>query len=141
MDSGLGIVQAAFTVAGFAGTLVLLGPWMAVTVLLAAVPALLAELAFSRRRAEMVTRTGQATRWEVFYSDLLTNGQVVKELRLYGAGPYLWRWMAGEIRTIQTASRRINRREGPSRAGSRSSAPSWPAACFCGRRALPRRAC
>lgn len=111
VDGGLGIVQALLTVTGFASVLLLLGPWIALAVLLAAVPALLAELALSRRRAAMVAEIGQAERREMFYSALLTNPQAAKELRLFGAGPYLWRRMAAEIRTINRAHRRIDRRE------------------------------
>ncbi|WP_169729397.1 ABC transporter ATP-binding protein [Thermoactinospora rubra] len=111
VDGGLGVIQAGLTVTAFAGTLFLLGPWVAGAVLLAAVPALLAELALSRRRAAMVARTGQAERREMFYSGLLTSAQAAKELRLFGAGPYLWRRMAAEIRTINDAHRRIDRRQ------------------------------
>ncbi|MBF9133217.1 ABC transporter ATP-binding protein [Plantactinospora sp. S1510] len=111
VDGGLGATQAFLTVIGFAGTLLLLGPWIAVTVLLAAGPALAAEIALSRRRAAMVAAIGQAERREMFYSALLTDPQAAKELRLFGAGPYLWRRMVGEIRTINRAHRRIDRRE------------------------------
>ncbi|MEU8247385.1 ABC transporter ATP-binding protein [Nonomuraea sp. NPDC048916] len=111
VDGGLGAAQALLTVIGFAGALFLLGPWVAVTVLLAAVPALLAELALSRRRAAMVARIGQAERREMFYSGLLIDPQAAKELRLFGAGPYLWRRMAREMGTINDAHRRIDRRE------------------------------
>ncbi|MFC4531424.1 ABC transporter ATP-binding protein [Sphaerisporangium dianthi] len=111
LDGGLGAVQALITVLGFAGTLLMLDPWVAVAVVFAAVPALLAELALSRRRVAMVTEIGQAERRELFYSSLLTNPQTAKELRLFGAGPYLWRRMAAEIRTINDAHRRIDRRQ------------------------------
>ncbi|WP_308164345.1 ABC transporter ATP-binding protein [Nonomuraea sediminis] len=111
VDGGLGIVKGLITVIGFAGTILLLGPWVAVTVLLAAVRALLAELALSRRRARMVAETGEAGRREMFYSGLLTNAQAAKELRLFGAGPYLWRRMAAETRTIHDAHRRMDRRQ------------------------------
>ncbi|MFI6600569.1 ABC transporter ATP-binding protein [Nonomuraea sp. NPDC050536] len=111
VDGGLGMVKALLTVIGFAGTILLLGPWVAVAVLLAAVPALLAELALSRRRARMVAETGRAGRREMFYSGLLTNPQAAKELRLFGAGPYVWRRMAAETRTIHDAHRRMDRRQ------------------------------
>ncbi|WP_245775145.1 ABC transporter ATP-binding protein [Nonomuraea wenchangensis] len=110
LDGSLGAVQAVVTVSGFAGTLLVLDPWIAVAVVLAAVPALLAEIALSRRRVAMVTEIGQAERRELFYSGLLTDPRTAKELRLFGAGPYLWRRMAAEIRTINDAHRRIDRR-------------------------------
>ena len=111
VDGGLGGVRALLTIVGFASALILLGPWIAVAVLLSAVPALLAELAMSRRRAALVAEIVQAERREIFYSGLLTDAQAAKELRLFGAGPYLWRRMAIEIRAINTAHRRIDRRE------------------------------
>jgi ATP-binding cassette subfamily B protein len=79
--------------------------------MLTAVPAVLAELSLSRRRAAMVAETGHAMRREMFYSSLLTSPPAAKELRLFGAGPFLWRRMAAEIRTINAAHRRIDRRD------------------------------
>lgn len=111
VEGGLGMVQATLTLVGFAGTLFLLGPWVAVVVVLSAVPALLAELSLSRRRARMTVEVGEAERREVFYSSLLTDPAAAKEIRLFGAGPYLWRRMAAEIRTIDHANRRVDRRE------------------------------
>ncbi|SDJ00174.1 ABC transporter ATP-binding protein [Nonomuraea jiangxiensis] len=111
VDAGIGVVRALLLVSGFAGTLLLLGPWIAVAVLLSAVPAVLAELALSRRRAEMVARVGQAERRGLFYAGLLTDPDAAKEVRLFGVGPYLWRRMAEEISTINRAHRRIDRRE------------------------------
>jgi ATP-binding cassette subfamily B protein len=117
VDSGLGVTSAAITVVGFGGTLFLLGPWVALTVLVAAVPALLAELALSRRRAALVAEVGQAERREVFYAGLLTNGQAAKEIRLFGSGPYLWGKMAAELRAINEGHRRLDRRELATQAG------------------------
>jgi ATP-binding cassette subfamily B protein len=111
VEGGLGMVQAVVTLAGFAGTLFLLGPWVAVVVVLAAVPALLAELSLSRRRARMMTEVGHAERRELFYAGLLTDTAAAKEVRLFGAGPYLWRRMAEEIRMINLAHRQVDRRE------------------------------
>lgn len=111
LDSGLGAAQAGITLAGFAGSLLLLGPWMAVVVLAAAVPALLAELALSRLRAGVVTRTGHAERREMFYSGLLADPPAAKEVRLFGAGRYLWRRMAAEMRTVNRERRRVGRQE------------------------------
>ncbi len=111
VDGALGTLQALLTVGGFAGVLLLLGPGVTVAVLLAAVPALLAELALSRRRAAMIAETGHAERRQIFYSMLLTDPQVAKELRLFGAGPYLWRRMDTELRGIHGAYRRLERRQ------------------------------
>ncbi|GIE47309.1 multidrug ABC transporter permease [Amorphoplanes nipponensis] len=111
VEGGLGMVQAVVTLVGFAGTLFLLGPWVAVVVVVAAVPALLAELSLSRRRARMTVEVGHAERRELFYAGLLTDTAAAKEVRLFGTGPYLWRRMAAEIRTVNLAHRRVDRRE------------------------------
>jgi ATP-binding cassette, subfamily B, bacterial len=111
IDSGLGAVRAVVTLAGFAGALFLTGPWVAAAVLAAAVPALFAELGLSRRRATALTSTGHAERREMFYSGLLLDAPAAKEVRLFGSGPYLWRRMAAEMRSIDRAHRRVDRRE------------------------------
>ncbi|MCP3784062.1 ABC transporter ATP-binding protein/permease [Micromonospora sp. A3M-1-15] len=111
VDSGFGMLRSLITVLGFAGTLLLLGPWMAVVVLASAVPAMVAEIAVSRRRAAMVARIGPAQRRELFFSSLLTNPDAAKEVRLFGVGRYLWRRMTTEIDTINREHRRIDRRE------------------------------
>lgn len=111
VDSGLGILRSLITVLGFAGTLLLLGPWVAVVVLSSAVPAMMAEVAVSRRRAAMVGRIGPAQRRELFFSSLLTNPDAAKEVRLFGVGRYLWRRMTTEIETINREHRRVDRRE------------------------------
>lgn len=109
VDGLLGAGRSALTIVGFAGAIFLLGPWIGVVVLLAAVPALLAELSLSRQRARMIAQTGQAERREIFYAGLLTDPQVAQELRLFGAGSFLRRRMETEIRLIQAAHRRVDR--------------------------------
>ncbi|GIJ57177.1 ABC transporter ATP-binding protein [Virgisporangium aurantiacum] len=111
VDSGLGVVRGALMIAGFAGTLLLLGPWIAVAVLLSAVPSVHAELALSRRRAAMVARVGRAQRREMFYSNLLVDVDTAKEVRLFGAGGFLFGRMLAELRAIDTENRRVDRRE------------------------------
>ncbi|MFC7549035.1 ABC transporter ATP-binding protein [Plantactinospora sp. GCM10030261] len=111
VESGLGMVRGALTIAGFAATLLLLGPWIAVAVLLSAVPSVYAELALSRRRAAMVARVGRAQRREMFYSNLLVDVDTAKEVRLFGAGWFLFGRMLTELRSINTAHRRVDRRE------------------------------
>lgn len=111
VDGTLGCGRALIVVGGFAGTLLSLGPWIAFAVLLSAVPAFFAELALSRRRVAMVAAIGQSERKEMFYAGLLTDPQAAKELRLFGAGPFLWSRMAVELRAINRGHRDIDRRE------------------------------
>lgn len=110
--SGLfGTLQAMLTIGSFAGALLVLGPWFAVIVLLTSgLPALFAELGLSRRRATTIALTSRAERRELFYAGLLSDPQAAKEIRLFGAGSFLWGRMAAEIRTINRAYQRIDLR-------------------------------
>ncbi|TDD03353.1 ABC transporter ATP-binding protein [Nonomuraea diastatica] len=111
LGTGLGIGQGVITMSGFVGTLLATGPWMAVAVAVAAVPTVRAELAISRRRAQMMWDTSQTMRRELFYSQLLTDAQAAKEIRLFGLGGFFRRRMLKELSTTQEASRRVDRRE------------------------------
>ncbi|QLQ40196.2 ABC transporter ATP-binding protein [Micromonospora robiginosa] len=111
VDSGLGMLRSLITVLGFAGTLLLLGPWVATVVLVSAIPAMVAEIAVSRRRAAMVARMGPRQRRELFFSSLLIDPDAAKEIRLFGVGRYLWQRMTAEINVINREHRRIDRRE------------------------------
>lgn len=111
VDNALSVTQALITVGGFAAALAVLEPWAAVSVVATAtVPALLAEASLSRRRAEAVTATSQAERRELFYANLLAEAQAAKEIRLFAIGPFLWQRMALEIKAVNHAHRRVDRR-------------------------------
>lgn len=97
VDDGLGAVQAAVTTGGFLGTLLVLDVGMAVIVLLAAVPALIAHLRLSRARAEVLWSITPAERREVFYAELLSSLDAAKELRLLGLGDLFRRRMLVEL--------------------------------------------
>lgn len=92
-------------------TLFVLSPVMAVVVLLAAVPVLIGRLALSRRRVGMLRATSTAMRKELFYSSLLTEEQAAKEVRLFGLGGFLKDRMLGELSSIQSAERRLDRKD------------------------------
>ncbi|MEU0878750.1 ABC transporter ATP-binding protein [Lentzea sp. NPDC005914] len=97
VDDGLGAVQAAVTTAGFLGTLLVLNAGMAVIVLVAAVPALVAHMRLSRARAEVMWSITPAERREVFYAELLSSLDAAKELRLLGLGDLFRRRMLVEL--------------------------------------------
>jgi len=111
VGSAVGVLQAGVTVAGFLASLAVISPLLTALVLMAGVPALLAELALSRRRAAMLLGLGHAERREFFYSDLLTNLEAAKEIRLLRLGAFLRGRMLGELRHIHRAHRRLDRRE------------------------------
>ncbi|MDG6106784.1 ABC transporter ATP-binding protein [Dactylosporangium aurantiacum] len=111
VDSVLGVAQAAVTLAGLAGALVAVSPWLAGGLVAAAVPALVAELRLSRRRAALTYTLSPAERRELFYSDLLTDLSAAKEIRLFGAGALLRHRMLAELRTVNAGHRRLDRAE------------------------------
>ncbi|MEV0135810.1 ABC transporter ATP-binding protein [Dactylosporangium sp. NPDC050688] len=117
VDSVLGVAQSVVTLAGMAGALVVVSPWLAAGLVAAAVPALVAELRLSRRRAALTYTLSPAERRELFYSDLLTDLSAAKEIRLFGAGPLLRHRMLAELRTVNAGHRRLDRTELGSQVG------------------------
>jgi len=111
LRSGLGLAQAAVTASGFVVTLLVLNPVMALLVGAAAVPALLAELALSRRRAELMAVTTPVLRRQIFFAGLLTRLEAVKETRLFGAGGYLRERMLTEQRRTNREQARVERHD------------------------------
>ncbi|MDX8031927.1 ABC transporter ATP-binding protein [Lentzea sp. BCCO 10_0856] len=111
VDDGLGAVQAAVTTGGFLATLLLLDVGMAVVVLLAAVPALIAHLRLSRARAEVLWSITPAERREVFYAELLSSLDAAKELRLLGLGDLFRRRMLVELTAAHAVVEGQDRRD------------------------------
>ncbi|SMC74939.1 ABC transporter ATP-binding protein [Kibdelosporangium aridum] len=111
VDDGLGTVQAAVTVGGFLGTVLVINASMALIVLVAAVPALIAHLRLSRARAQMLWSIAPAERREVFYADLLASLDAAKELRLLGLGGLFRRRMLVELTAAHTAMEGQDRRD------------------------------
>ncbi|NUR28022.1 MAG: ABC transporter ATP-binding protein [Catenulispora sp.] len=110
LDAALGGVRAAVTVTGFAGTLLAVHPAMAGLVLASAVPAVVAELALSRRRGEMLWRVSPNMRRELFYTQLMTDRTAAKEIRLFGLGTFMRSRMLAELRAVHAAERGLDRR-------------------------------
>ncbi|WP_405703412.1 ABC transporter ATP-binding protein [Streptomyces sp. NBC_01383] len=117
VEGVLGIVRAGVTVVGFLGSLMVISPLMALLVVAAGLPGLLAELAMSRRRARMFWNLGPVERRELFYSELLSNVDAAKEVRLFGIGAFLRQRMLGERRAANSAKRATDRREARLQAG------------------------
>ncbi|WP_433219904.1 ABC transporter ATP-binding protein [Dactylosporangium sp. CS-047395] len=109
VDGTLGVLRSAITVAGFAVSLALLGPWVTAFMLAGGVPTVLAELGLARQRARMYWRIGPVQRREMFYTHLLTTIGVAKELRLFAATPFLHARILTDRATADTARRRVDR--------------------------------
>lgn len=108
---GLGLLRGAVTIVGFAATLALLNPWMVGVLALAALPTARAELRLSRRRATMMWQLSPVERRQFFYAELLVGLAAAKEIRLYNLGDLFGLRMLRELRAINAANRRMDRRE------------------------------
>ncbi|MEU6747487.1 ABC transporter ATP-binding protein [Spirillospora sp. NPDC046719] len=117
VGSALTAVSGTITLAGFLGSLLSVGPWLALAVVLATVPALAAEFRLSRRWAAMMLAIGPAERREFFYRELLTTVKAAKELRLFGVGGHFRTLMNTERRAADAERRRVDRRELATQAG------------------------
>jgi ATP-binding cassette subfamily B protein len=106
-----GAVQSALTVAGFLAALLVLNPVMAAVVLAATVPGLAAEAGVARRQAAMLEGISHAERRQYFYANLLSSLAAAKEIRLFGLGLFFHRRMLDELRVIQQAGQRVDRRQ------------------------------
>ncbi|GAA0320757.1 ABC transporter ATP-binding protein/permease [Actinoallomurus spadix] len=106
-----GAIGGMLSLSGFIGSLLILSPAMTVLVLLAALPALVAELILSRRRSAMEWAVEQYYRREYFYGQLLTGVAAATEIRLFGIGAFLRARMIDERRRADAAHERMDRRE------------------------------
>jgi ATP-binding cassette, subfamily B, bacterial len=111
VDHGIALVGGVVTAVGFLGSLIFISPVMALVVLVAAVPALVAQLRLSRRRAGMTWSLGPVERREFFFGSLLTNVQAAKEIRLFGSGGFLRGRMMAERRTADAQKRQMDLRD------------------------------
>ncbi|MGV9359155.1 ABC transporter ATP-binding protein [Amycolatopsis sp. NPDC003731] len=111
VDGVGGALSGTLSLAGFLGSLLLLSPAMTGVVLAAAIPALLAELLLSRRRAAVEWRIERFARREFFYTQLLTGIPAATEIRLFGIGAFLRARLMDERRSANEAQRRMDLRE------------------------------
>ncbi|MFJ9961808.1 ABC transporter ATP-binding protein [Streptomyces avermitilis] len=111
VDGALRIAGGALTTVGFLTALYALDATMAALVTASAVPALVAELKLSRRRARTDWHVSAAQRREFFFQMLLSGLDAAKEIRLFGAGGFLKERMLAERRTADAETHRTDRRE------------------------------
>ncbi|MCP9952934.1 ABC transporter ATP-binding protein [Actinomadura madurae] len=104
----LAIGQAAITMSGFVGTLLVINPLLVLVIFLAALPSVWIQLGLSRERAHTMWSISPGKRREVFYGELLTRPEAAKEVRLFGLGGYFRFRMLDEVRSTSEAERRID---------------------------------
>jgi ATP-binding cassette subfamily B protein len=105
------IASGVITAGGYLISLSIISRELTALVLVAALPALAAEIAMSRRRATMTWGLGPVERREFFYSGLLSSVEAAKEIRLFGAGAFLRGRMLADRRTANAERRAQDRRE------------------------------
>ncbi|GIJ50296.1 multidrug ABC transporter permease [Virgisporangium aliadipatigenens] len=98
-------------VGGFATSLLLLHPLVALLVVAAAGPGLWAELRLSRARAATFLRMEQRERRERFYTHLVTGVEAAKEVRLFGLGGFFTGRMLAELDAANAEHRGLDRRQ------------------------------
>jgi ATP-binding cassette subfamily B protein len=108
--NGVSVAQSALTMVSFLVALAVLNPVIAGVVLLAAVPGIYSEFDISRRRAAIFTGLSHAQRRQFFYANLLTDYAAAKEIRLFGLGEFFRFRLLRELRAIQRANERVDRR-------------------------------
>ncbi|MHB9863458.1 ABC transporter ATP-binding protein [Streptomyces sp. YIM S03343] len=111
VSGSLDIVGQILPLLGFAGSLFVLKPVMALIVLGAAVPTVVAEGLLARRRAQLVMDVSPIERKEFFYSQLLSTVEGAKEVRIFGLGGFFRTSMRRERLATNAARRSMDRRE------------------------------
>jgi ATP-binding cassette, subfamily B, bacterial len=111
LDAVVGGFQAVLTISAFIVTLITLSPLMAAVVLVGALPGVYAELTLSRRRATMMMGISPTERRELFYTQLMTDLEAAKEIRLLGLGRLLRLRMLTELRKANAERRLVDRRD------------------------------
>ena len=110
LSGSIAIMQSAITLIGFLITLAVLSPVMTVVVTAAAIPAIVLERGTARRQAALLRGITHAQRRQFFYADLLSSLPAAKEIRLFGLSAFFRGRMLDELRDVQTASMRTDRR-------------------------------
>ncbi|TWD82532.1 ATP-binding cassette subfamily B protein [Kribbella amoyensis] len=104
------IVRSLVTAVSLLLTLAAISPVMAGILLLAAVPAVVAEFRLTRSATGTMFSLTPENRRQLFYNSLMTDLSAASELRLFGLGRFLGRRLAGTIDRIHAGERRIDRR-------------------------------
>lgn len=111
VTGGLGMGEGALTLVGFLATLVVINPWLALAVGVAAIPTVRAEILLNRRRVGAMWRIEHAERRRWFYAGLLSNPHEAKEVRLFGLGGFFRGRMLNELRKAAHAEQSLDRRD------------------------------
>lgn len=106
---GMTLVESGVTLVGFAASLLLVSPLVALLALAAAAPGLVVERRLARAQADLAFTLSPHDRRKLFYGNLQTDDRAAKEIRLFGLGTHFLQRMLREFRTLNDASRRMDR--------------------------------
>ncbi|MFD8989617.1 ABC transporter ATP-binding protein [Streptomyces goshikiensis] len=110
ISAALGLAQAVVTISSFLGVLAVISPLVLFITLAAAVPALVVQLSISRQQSGMMWRMSSRARRQIFYQKLMLDLSAIKETRLFGSGDFLLGRMQGELRRINRAEEKLDRK-------------------------------
>jgi ATP-binding cassette, subfamily B, bacterial len=88
VNGALGLLQAAITLTSMLAVLVALNPWLALVVLLAAIPEFISDARFSRRGFMLAMRAAPVRRRMQYLANLVTTDTAAKEVKLFGLGGF-----------------------------------------------------
>ncbi|GIJ64194.1 ABC transporter ATP-binding protein [Virgisporangium aurantiacum] len=101
------VVRSFLTLVSLLCALFVLSPVMAVVLVVAAVPALMAQALLSRQHIGMALALSPTNRRYVFYKALMTDVRAAKEVRLFGLGSFLQTRLLGALDRIHDGERRF----------------------------------
>jgi ATP-binding cassette subfamily B protein len=113
IQSNFQVVRNGLTLAGYIALLVRFSPWMALAVLVATIPAFLAEARFSGAAFRLRNWRSPDSRRLTYLEYVLANDEHAKEVKLFGLGPLL----LGRYRTLAETFFADDRRIALQRAG------------------------
>lgn len=82
-----GLVQSVLTLVGYAALLVRFNPWIVVVLMVATVPATIAEMRYSKQGFRMRNWRSPDARRLTYLEYILANDKHAKEMKLFGLGP------------------------------------------------------
>lgn len=89
VNDSLQLLQNALTLMGYAGLLISYSPWIALALVLAAVPATLVEMRYSKVLFRLRNWRSPDSRRLNYLEYVLANDESVKEVKLFNLGPHL----------------------------------------------------
>ena len=111
ISESFGLVQGVLTLLGYAALLVAFSPWAVLILMIATMPATLAEMRYSKVAFRLRNWRSQESRRLMYLEYVLANDEHAKEVKLFGLGPlFLGRYKALAERFYREDSRLAVRR-------------------------------